>query len=90
MEETHPENIGLVGHFHGHGQHHGRYALCNRFGGVSRSPFDSLNVGLGLGDSTEAVRENRRRVKTRLGVEYLVSGRQVHGGGCLSRGRRAG
>ncbi len=34
-----------------------------RVGGVSAAPFDSLNLGLHVGDEREAVQENRRRVQ---------------------------
>ncbi len=46
-----------------------------RHGGVSPFPWDFLNVGFGLGDPDE----NRRRLKTALGLMHLVSSRQVHG-----------
>lgn len=34
-----------------------------RLGGVSAAPFDSLNLGLHVGDELEAVQENRRRLR---------------------------
>ena len=34
-----------------------------RLGGVSAAPFDSLNLGLHVGDELSAVQENRRRVQ---------------------------
>lgn len=55
------------------------YTLFNRHGGVSRDYFTSLNVGLHLGDSDGAVRENRKRVKENLNISRLLSARQVHG-----------
>ncbi|MDA8165029.1 MAG: peptidoglycan editing factor PgeF [Desulfobacteraceae bacterium] len=55
------------------------HAIFPRHGGVSPEPWASLNVGLGVGDSQENVLENRGRIKTALGVERLVSCRQVHG-----------
>ncbi len=57
-----------------------RCAFTLRSGGVSVSPYDSLNVGAHVGDAAEAVGENRRRVR-----EYLqlpadpVWLQQVHG-----------
>ncbi|WP_136795453.1 peptidoglycan editing factor PgeF [Desulfosediminicola ganghwensis] len=56
-----------------------RYGLFNRHGGVSKGAFDSLNIGLAVGDAPELVAENRRLVKARMGVSHLLSGKQVHG-----------
>lgn len=57
-----------------------RAAFTLRTGGVSAAPFDSLNMGSAVGDSPEAVAENRRLVQEalRLPVEpqWLE---QVHG-----------
>lgn len=52
-------------------------------GGVSSSPFDTLNLGFHLGDDDDAVRENRRRLAQTLGVslDRLFEQRQVHGDG---------
>jgi hypothetical protein len=57
-------------------------AVTTRHGGVSRSPYDSLNLGLHVGDDTDAVVANRRRAARAFGVELaeLVFARQVHGG----------
>jgi len=57
-----------------------RAAFTLRAGGVSASPFDSLNVGAHVGDRPEAVDENRRRI----GRELALPGEpawleQVHG-----------
>lgn len=49
-----------------------------RHGGVSLPPFDSLNVSYGVGDDAGRVARNRVRVKECLGLEVLVSARQVH------------
>ncbi|WP_017587300.1 peptidoglycan editing factor PgeF [Nocardiopsis ganjiahuensis] len=61
----------------GHGV---RAAVTERKGGVSRSPFDSLNLGLGTGDTREAVTANRVRAAQELGfdVEKVVWMNQVH------------
>lgn len=57
-----------------------RAAFTLRTGGVSASPYDSLNLGAHVGDATETVRENRRRLRERLRLpaepEWL---QQVHG-----------
>lgn len=58
-----------------------RAAFTTRLGGVSASPFESLNLGLLTGDDPDAVRANRHRVAAALGLEpdrFLI-GRQVHG-----------
>jgi len=43
-----------------------RAAFTLRTGGVSVAPYDSLNIGAAIGDSPEAVAENRRRVRDAL------------------------
>jgi len=55
------------------------HGVFTRHGGVSRPPFDTLNVVFKDGDSREAVTENLRRVKAAMGLERMVSARQVHG-----------
>src|SRR6267378_3243633 len=57
-----------------------RAAFTLRTGGVSVAPYDSLNLGSRIGDSPEAVAENRRRVaeKLRLPAEPVWL-EQVHG-----------
>jgi polyphenol oxidase len=49
-----------------------------RFGGVSQAPFDTLNLGLHVGDSPQAVAQNRARLQSRLPSEPLWLN-QVHG-----------
>ncbi len=58
-----------------------RAYFTSRVGGVSLPPFDSLNVGGGLGDREADVVENRRRLllALELGEEAARSVRQVHG-----------
>ncbi|MDA8162882.1 MAG: peptidoglycan editing factor PgeF [Desulfobacteraceae bacterium] len=51
----------------------------DRWGGVSKAPYDELNVGLHVGDDPEAVRKNRRIVASGMGALSLVSSFQVHG-----------
>jgi polyphenol oxidase len=57
-----------------------RAAFTLRAGGVSKPPFDTLNLGLHTGDAPEAVMENRRRVceALRLPAEPTWLN-QVHG-----------
>ena len=57
-----------------------RAAVTTRAGGVSTAPYDSLNLGLHVGDDAARVRENRRRLGEvlQLPAEPLWL-RQVHG-----------
>lgn len=52
-----------------------------REGGVSPAPWDTLNLGLSVGDELGHVLENRRRLCAAVGLppERLVVPRQVHG-----------
>ncbi len=52
--------------------------MSTRAGGVSRPPFDSLNVGAAVGDDAAAVAENRRRFAAAIGARPVWL-RQVHG-----------
>jgi YfiH family protein len=56
-------------------------AVTTRFGGVSRPPFDTLNLGLHVGDDPAAVVTNRERAARAFGAELaeLVFAHQVHG-----------
>jgi YfiH family protein len=57
------------------------FAFSGRTGGVSTPPFESLNVGMHVGDCRQAVQENRGRVLRALNVSsrQLVEAEQVHG-----------
>ena len=55
------------------------HGIFTRQGGVSKAPFDALNVGLGLGDQPDAVSANRGRVAACLGVDRLLFIDQAHG-----------
>ena len=51
-----------------------------RTGGVSLSPYDSLNLGFSVGDQPEAVNENLRRLREAAGVKgEIATATQVHG-----------
>jgi polyphenol oxidase len=67
-----------------------RAAFTVRTGGVSVAPYDSLNLGAGIGDSPEAVAENRRRVRAALELpaEPLWL-EQVHGIAVVELAERA-
>ncbi len=55
------------------------HGFFTRRGGVSGGPYESLNVSWTNGDAPQSVRENLFRIKDMLGLDRLVSGRQVHG-----------
>lgn len=68
--------------FAGLARHHGlRHAIFTRHGGVSRPPWDTLNVGRAVGDSPAAVEENHRRICASLEVrrEDIATAYQVGG-----------
>lgn len=56
-------------------------AMSTRAGGVSTAPFDSLNLGISVGDDPAATSENRARFSAALGVWprwlHLVHGNRV-------------
>lgn len=55
-------------------------AFTLRTGGVSAPPYDTLNLGAGIGDSEEAVAENRRRLAEQVSwPAEPVWLEQVHG-----------
>jgi hypothetical protein len=56
-------------------------ALSARSGGISYMPFDSLNMGLHVGDNPHHVIENRKRFMLATGgqLEQMVCCQQVHG-----------
>lgn len=57
------------------------HGFTTRVGGFGASPFDSLNLGLHVGDHLQTVIDNRRLVCESLGftLRDWVSGEQVHG-----------
>ena len=57
------------------------YGFSLRGGGVSQPPFQSLNLGLHVGDQIDDVVENRRRLCVEIGVpfESWTIAEQVHG-----------
>ncbi|WP_343035565.1 laccase domain-containing protein, partial [Cellulomonas septica] len=55
-----------------------RAGFTTRAGGVSRAPYDALNLGAGVADDPSAVAENRRRVARWVGAA-VAYGTQVHG-----------
>jgi len=59
------------------------HAVFTREGGVSKAPFDWLNVAFGVGDQKEAVAENRRRIMEGLAISPPVYCQQTHGDGIV-------
>lgn len=58
-----------------------RGVFTTRAGGLSRPPWDSLNLAVHVGDAFATVQRNRELVAATLGVEGLAFAKQVHGAG---------
>jgi len=58
------------------------HGVFTRLGGVSPSPYDSLNVGHFVGDDREAVETNHDLICQTLGISRrdITAAQQVHGG----------
>lgn len=58
-----------------------RAACTTRVGGISRKPWDSLNLGVHVGDNPDHVAVNRQRLADRLGLGTEAFGwlAQIHG-----------
>ena len=58
-----------------------RRVVTTRAGGRSTPPYESFNLGAGVGDDPEAVAANRGRLADELGLgrDRLVWMEQVHG-----------
>lgn len=56
------------------------HAVFSRDGGVSKKPYDSLNVRFGVGDNEKNVKKNREKICDSLGIEKnnLISANQTH------------
>ncbi len=56
------------------------HAVFSRKGGVSKKPYDSLNVRFGIGDDYESVKKNRRIICNSLDIDSkkLISANQIH------------
>ena len=66
--DTFPEDVAVHG-------------ISARLGGVSQAPYDSLDLGLHVGDDADAVWQNRQIFFRALGLdaEKIVTPQQVHG-----------
>lgn len=58
-----------------------RGVFTTRAGGVSRPPWDSLNLAVHVEDAFAAVQRNRELLVERLGLTGLAFCKQVHGSG---------
>jgi YfiH family protein len=58
-----------------------RGVFTTRTGGVSRPPWDSLNLAVHVDDAHGKVVRNRELLVAQLGVAGLAFGKQVHGSG---------
>jgi YfiH family protein len=58
-----------------------RGVFTTRNGGVSRPPWDSLNLARHVDDAHAKVMRNRELLAAQLDVDALVFGKQVHGAG---------
>jgi hypothetical protein len=58
-----------------------RFAFTSRLGGVSEGPFDSLNMGLHVGDDDADVETNRQLALDALGIGHRLplEAQQIHG-----------
>lgn len=54
------------------------HAVFLRQGGVSKGPFESLNLAYEIQDQEACVQENLKRVKDLIKIQDLVYARQVH------------
>ncbi len=74
----------------GAGRHGVAVAVTTRRGGVSAPPYDTLNLGLHVGDEPDRVRTNRTRAAAAFGVELgaMVYAHQVHGTTAVEVGPR--
>jgi YfiH family protein len=57
------------------------HGVFTRLGGVSNSPYDSLNVGHFIGDDREAVEANHELICQALGIsrQDIATAQQIHG-----------
>lgn len=58
-----------------------KHGFSTRIGGVSKEPYNALNLGFHTGDDWETVKENRRVFAESVGVplNHIVAANQVHG-----------
>lgn len=59
--------------------HRVTHGFTTRLGGVSEGVYSSLNITRSRGDVVSHVMENRRRLRSEMGLDHLVFAAQVHG-----------
>lgn len=59
------------------------HGFFSRHGGVSKKPYDSLNISFTVGDSPSCVEKNRLIISKLLAIKKLYAIRQVHGSSVL-------
>ena len=62
-------------------------AFTERTGGVSRTPYDTLNLAVHTGDRPSDVEANRERTVSALGLERFAAAEQIHGSTVMRLGR---
>ncbi len=67
-----------------------RHGIFTRKGGSSKSPFNSLNIGLSVGDNISDVKSNRVLISELLEAGNMVFLKQVHGDNIITLSRRSG
>ena len=67
-----------------------RHGIFTRKGGTSKSPFNSLNISLSVGDNISDVKSNRAIISELLEAENMVFLKQVHGDNIITLSRRSG
>ncbi|MDD3342837.1 MAG: peptidoglycan editing factor PgeF [Sulfurospirillaceae bacterium] len=56
-----------------------QYCFTNRFGGISKAPYESFNLGLHVNDDASHVAHNRMLLKAQCDVSHVMFMNQVHG-----------
>ena len=61
------------------------HAFCTRKGGISKSPYDSLNFNYRVGDKNKTVYENYKILEEKFGINHhhILTLNQSHGDGIL-------
>ena len=57
--------------------------FTTRLGGVSKRPYDSLNIGAHTDDKKRDIQVNIKMLEKALGIKYTGAARQVHGDGVV-------
>lgn len=63
------------------------HGIFTRHGGVSKPPFNTLNISYSVGDQQENVAENIRKIRNVIKAKDIVHMKQSHGDGILVLGQ---